>query len=261
MLKEVQSLEDLPDEYPKGSKPIYSYHTLVRCAIEGSSNRPLTADEIIEGIERRFSYFRENKNGNCKTYLANTLANTPCFMSGGRGPLPTEFYWEYDPSNDPQRRYSLTFLSPPTPTSIPTPTPPPPSLPQPSQQEPSTDALLLVQEMQAMIAKEVEQEEQRRKVPKKPKKKGSKNVPVPEPELEPEPAPKPVPVALPEPSPVAVAVTVTNTSGSAGSSSDEKATTRFQPVRRPIDDTKHAKPRKEVYTVSSSHDSGCCIIA
>ncbi|KAJ3507138.1 hypothetical protein NLJ89_g6475 [Agrocybe chaxingu] len=259
MSKEVQSLEDLPDEYPKGSKPIYSYHTLVRCAIQGSSSRPLTADEIIDGIERRFSYFKENKNGNCKTYLANTLANTPCFMSGGRGPLPTEFYWEYDPSNDPQRRYSLTFLTPPAPTSMPPPTPPPPTHSQPSEKEPSTDALLLVQEMQAMIAKEVQEEEQRRKTPRKPKKKGSKNVPVSEPE--PAPAPKPVPVALPELSPVAVAVSVTNTNGSAGSSSDEKATTRFQPVRRPMDDTKHAKPRKEVYTVPEPHDSRCCIIA
>ncbi|KAF8152216.1 hypothetical protein B0H34DRAFT_109952 [Crassisporium funariophilum] len=110
MQEEVQSLESLADEHPHGSKPVYSYATLVRCAILGSPRQTSTLPEILTAIETRFSYFKNDKTGNYKTYITNTLSNTPCFSPSGQPPHPPthprsrdqQLYWIYDPDADPE---------------------------------------------------------------------------------------------------------------------------------------------------------------
>ncbi|KAF9523300.1 hypothetical protein CPB83DRAFT_898879 [Crepidotus variabilis] len=101
-----QGLQHLVD-YPRGARPVYSYHTLVRGALLDSPNKPLTANQVWEAIGVRFTFFLSERAAPCRIYIINTLSNTPCFSPSARGAQQAELYWTYDPNLDIQLANSL----------------------------------------------------------------------------------------------------------------------------------------------------------
>ncbi|PPQ63655.1 hypothetical protein CVT24_004429 [Panaeolus cyanescens] len=118
-MEDLPTLQSLADESPRGTKPVYSWLTLTKCAIAGSPNKTLSAEEVIQAIQDRFIFFTFERAGDWKTYIINTLSNTPCFSPTGTGVFsPDELYWEYDHTLDKDRENAVfSYVPSPGPSS------------------------------------------------------------------------------------------------------------------------------------------------